>query len=158
MSAVSPSRSHNEITRDASPDNDTPMQVVDQSDEMLNLPSTSTHQQHSSGILSTRTYRSAQETAALFLLRFKEQYKLPQSAINFAVGSINSIVESVCDDVYESVQASLQRDGCTAELAACFQEHQDPFASLHTEYRQSKFYRDVFGLVVNSLHEMNVVM
>ena len=92
----------------------------------------------------------------LFLLRFKEQYKLPQSAINFAVGSINSIVESVCDDVYESVHASLKMG--TAEFAACFQEYQDPFASLHTEYKQSKFYRDVFGLVVNSLHEMNIVM
>ena len=68
---------------------------------------------------------------ALFLLRFKEQYKLPQSLINILLCDLS--VESVCDDVYESVHISLQRDGCSAEMAACFREHQDPFASLQTE-------------------------
>ena len=61
-------------------------------------------------------------------------------------------MDSVYDTVQESVQASLQRDEHTVDLAACFQECEDPFASLETEYKQSKFYRDVFGLVVSSTH------
>lgn len=65
------------------------------------------------------------------------------------MGSINSIVESVYETVYGSVQASLQSDGYAVDLAACFQDHQDPFAPLQTEYKNPKFYQDVFGLVVN---------
>lgn len=106
---VLPSQSPSEMTKASGPDNETPVQFVEQlADDVLNLPSTSEREQHTSGIISTCTCQSAQETAVLFLLRFKEQYKLPQTAINFAVGSINSIVEGVCDNVYESVQASLQ--------------------------------------------------
>ena len=36
-------------------------------------------------------------------------------------------------------------------LTECF-EHEDPFASLQTEYQQTKFYQEEFGLVVSSLH------
>ena len=32
---------------------------------------------------------------------------------------------------------------------SAFDEREDPFASLGSEYKQSKFYRDVFGLVVS---------
>ena len=59
VSDVSPSQSHYEMTTDAFPDNDTPMQFVDQSDEMLNLPSTSIHQEH---ISYTCTYGSVPES------------------------------------------------------------------------------------------------
>ena len=34
-------------------------------------------------------------------------------------------------------------------LAECF-KHEDPFASLQTEYQQTKFYQEEFGLVVSS--------
>ena len=48
--------------------------------------------------------RSAEEAAALFLLTFKEQYKLPQRAINFAVGSISTILQSVCGTIQSCLQ------------------------------------------------------
>ena len=91
--------------------------------------------------------RSAQEAAALFLLTFKEQYKLPQRAIDFAVGSIQSILSDVCATLQESMQVSLRSPDCNLD----FQEHEDPFYCLQTEYMQTKFYRDVFGLVVSCL-------
>ena len=95
-----------------------------------------------------RPRRSAQEAAALFLLTFKEQYKLPQRAIDFAVGSIKSILSGVCATLQESMQVSLQQSpGCNID----FQELEDPFYWLQTEYMQTKFYRDVFGLVVSCL-------
>ena len=74
---------------------------------------------------------SASTTAAMFLLTFKERYSLPQTAIDFAVGTINGIISSVC--------GSMSSSG----------EFEDPFALLRTEYKQNKFYRDVFGLVVS---------
>ena len=58
----------------------------------------------------------------------------------FAVGSISTIVDSVCDSIKESVKNSL-------DLNSCF-DFEDPFSSLQTEYQQTKFYREEFGLVV----------
>lgn len=83
----------------------------------------------------------ASKSAAMFLLTFKERYHLPQTAIDFAVGTINGIISNVCD----SIQVP----------HAC--EVEDPFALLETEYKQNKFYRDVFGLVVSvQLHVLHV--
>ena len=39
---------------------------------------------------------TATKTAAMFLLTFRERYSLPQTAIDFAVGTINGIISSVC--------------------------------------------------------------
>ncbi len=89
---------------------------------------------------------STQRTAALFLLTFQEKYKLSQRAINFATGTINTIVDGVC----ESLRDSLQESGSSpTDIAACIDQREDPFAHLQTEYMQSKVYRDEFGLVVS---------
>lgn len=93
---------------------------------------------------------SAQRTAALFLLTFQEKHRLSQTAINFAVGSINTIVDSVCKSVKRSVlELAMECPPIVStRLPGCF-EHEDPFASLQTEYQQTKFYREEFGLVVS---------
>lgn len=83
----------------------------------------------------------ASKSAAMFLLTLKERYNLPQTAIDFAVGTIHGIISNVCD----SIQVP----------HAC--EVEDPFGLLETEYKQNKFYRDVFGLVVSvQLHVLHV--
>ena len=91
--------------------------------------------------------RSPQYTAAMFLLAFKEKYKLSQKAINFSVDSINSIVRSTCESIKSSVKESLSKGLTGNDIMDCF-DHVDPFDSLDTEYKQSKFYRENFGLVV----------
>ena len=96
---------------------------------------------------TSRLCPPAQKAAALFLLTFQERFKLSQSAINFAVGSINTIVDSVC----ESVQSSLEGEVSATRLTECFDEREDPFAPLKTEYMQSKFYQEHFGLVVSCI-------
>ena len=48
---------------------------------------------HKMPAMSRTAPPSAQNVAALFLLTFQEKYKLPQKAINFAVGSVNTIVQ-----------------------------------------------------------------
>ena len=89
---------------------------------------------------------SAQRTATLFLLTFQERYKLSQKAINFAVGTINALVDGACESLRDSLQ---DRGSLTTDVAACFDECEDSFAHLQTEYMQTKFYRDEFGLVVS---------
>lgn len=92
-----------------------------------------------------------QSTAALFLLTFQEKYRLSEASINFAVGSINSIVEGACEAARIAVENLLESDASPSSinLHACFEQQHDPFASLRTKYQQSKFYRDTFGLIVS---------
>ncbi len=71
---------------------------------------------------------SSQKIAALFLLTFKEKFIIPQTALNFAIGSISSLIDCAREE---------GRDGI------------DPFECLRTEYMQTKFYREKFGLVVS---------
>ena len=90
---------------------------------------------------------TAERTAALFLITFQERYGLSQAAINFAVGSINGILDGVSESIHETAQGLMEAGSCS--LDAAFKEREDPFASLQTEYKQLKFYREVFGLVVS---------
>lgn len=77
---------------------------------------------------TSRLCPPAQKAAALFLLTFQERFKLSQSAINFAVGSINTIVDSVC----KSVQSSVEGEVSATRLTESFDEREDPFAPLKT--------------------------
>lgn len=73
-----------------------------------------------------------QRAAALFLL-------VSQTGMNFTVGSINTIVESVCDGAQRSLEGGLP--SAADIIRACFNERENPFVPLQTEYKQSKFYR-----------------
>ena len=99
----------------------------------------------------SQSSNKVQRTAALFLLTFQEKYRLSEASINFAVGSINSIVEGACEAARIAVEKLLESDASPSsiDLRACFEHQDDAFASLHTKYQQSKFYRDTFGLVVS---------
>lgn len=76
---------------------------------------------------------SANHSAALFLLTLQEKYRLSQKAIDFAIGSVGTII----DNVFNSIKLS------TTET------FEDPFSSLKTGYQQTKFYCEEFGLVVS---------
>ena len=90
------------------------------------------------GHVTSQSSPPAQITAALFLLTFQEKYKISQTAINFAIGSINTIVNGVCESACGLIQRSLESGQCSSHVAARFDDYKDPFASLHTEYKQSK--------------------
>ena len=90
-----------------------------------------------------------QRTVALFLLTFQEKCKVSQTAINFAVGSINTIVDSVCEGVQSSLVNEERLASAADTIKACFSNRQDPFIHLQTEYKQSKFYHENFGLIVS---------
>ena len=90
--------------------------------------------------------RSAEHTAALFLLNFQEKYRLSQRTIDFAVGAINSIVDTTLESVKEAIRNSLQQQLVTVDIDSF--THNDPFGALQTQYQQAKFYREEFGLVV----------
>ena len=88
--------------------------------------------------------------AAHFLLTFKERYGLTQSAVDFAVGSVNQMIEGVSEEHQKSVEKYLQENDIAlpTTLDECFPS-MDLFSDLQTEYQQTKFYREQFGLVVS---------
>lgn len=88
-----------------------------------------------------------QKSSALFLLSCKERFRLPQTAINFAVGAVNAIVNDVCDLAKQSIKHTLSTNTSTS---LAIQQCRDPFASLETEYRQTKFYREVCGKYIRT--------
>lgn len=102
--------------------------------------------------MTSQSSSKVQDTAALFLLTFQEKYRLSEAAISFAVGSINTIVEGACEAARFSVEQLLESGASpsSTDIRACFEQQNDPFASLHTKYQQSTFYRDIFGLVVST--------
>lgn len=91
---------------------------------------------------------TAKRTAGLFLLTFKEKFRLSQRAINYAVGSITTIVDRVCESIQQSVTSELREKGFLDDIAESF-SYDDPFAEFQTEYRQTQYYRSEFGLVVS---------
>ena len=80
-----------------------------------------------------------ERAAALFLLTLQEKYRVSQAAINFAVGSVTSIIEGVCNSIKQNY-IPLKYD--------------DPFASLQTDHQQTNYYQREFRLVVRIANEL----
>ena len=92
------------------------------------------------------SFLSIQRTSAMFLLSCQERFKLPQTAINFVIGSVNSIINSVCDLAQAcTVQGTTDPD---TDVSTILEQSRDPFIGLQTEYMQNKYYCEHFGLVV----------
>lgn len=83
-------------------------------------------------------------TAALFLLTFKEKFNLSQKAVDYAVGSITTLVNQVGTSIQQSVQRVLKDRNLSEDILRV----DDPFAHLYTEHRQFMYYKREFGLVV----------
>lgn len=102
-----------------------------------------------------------QKAAARFLLTLKEQHRLTQVAINFLVSQVN---EYVVEDVKSAVERTL-RENCIVSsgddlhvLDSCY-EDVNPFIGLESEYKQTKFYKTHFNLVVSVIdsYDLNYV-
>lgn len=75
---------------------------------------------------SETTNTDLQRTAALFLLTLKEKFKLTQTAVDFAMSSVKTMMDLVTSNAVH------------------------PFSGLETEYLQNNYYRNYFDLVVSS--------
>ena len=86
--------------------------------------------------------------AARFLLTLKEKYRLTQASLNFALESVSDIINVTCRSIEHAVHQELGESGISPP-PCCFHTP-DPFSNLKTEYQQTKFYRDHFGLIVSN--------
>ena len=96
----------------------------------------------------TEVTGALQTAAARFLLALKEQHRLTQVSINFLVDQVKLIVAGVVADIENAVKSKLASEGVTTIIHGCFR-NVNPFEGLETEYKQSKFYKEHFNLVVS---------
>ena len=103
-----------------------------------------------------RSILQIQKAAARFLLTLKEQHRLTQVAINFLVSQVKEIIECIVKDVKSMVSEVLVEHSfvSSSDDLECFTkcyENTNPFTGLETEYRQKKFYKTHFNLVVSTI-------
>lgn len=81
-------------------------------------------------------------SAGKFLLTLKERHRLSQTAISFTIESVRKLITHVSGEIKASASAA----GVNISSEAL-----DPFRGLDTEYLQTKFYQEHFGLVVSMI-------
>ena len=98
---------------------------------------------------------------ALFLLKLKEDNRLPQVVINSLISDISTLLEEEISSLQKSVTWFMQKRHTSNELISEVKEQfakqiaSPPFDGLHTSYLQQKYYIDHFHLVV-CMHKYKV--
>ena len=123
--------------------------ILDPSGNGANESAGATVEESAGATLEESGPSSLSKSAAHFLLTLKEKYGVAQSVVDFAVGSMNQMLDHVCDELQKSVETCMHENEITPprNLSECF-AHTNPFSHLETEYQQAKYYREHFGLVV----------
>lgn len=92
-------------------------------------------------------------SAGLFLLSIKERYQLTQAAVDFALGQVREMISLAVDDAHKVMESTLKEYSITIpDVSDQLETLRDPFASFSTEYMQTKYYREHFGLVVSYVY------
>lgn len=108
--------------------------------------------------MGSRNCQSTSKMAALFLLTLKEEHRLTQTAVDFALGQVRQMTNYLVQDLHSNILSKLQlnADINVPDLSSCF-ANINPFKGLETEYKQSKFYQQHFNLIVNFLVLLSVI-
>ena len=88
--------------------------------------------------------------AGNFVLTVKEKFKLTQASLNYIMQTVNEITKLSANNIKQSVMKELQGSGSV--IAPCLNQcflPVNPFDELNTEYQQTKFFKEKFGLVVS---------
>jgi len=89
------------------------------------------------------------EESAVFVLRLKAMHGVSQSCVNDVIMHCNSLIKTACTVACESVVTS-----CSADRPSRSTLRQEfasvgvtAFQGLETEWKQSKYFREVFGMI-----------
>lgn len=89
--------------------------------------------------------------AANLILTLKEKFKLPQSSIDYTIKAVEEITMLSTNSVKQSVISNLLASGLSIDPSTfdAYFSSNSPFMELKTEYQQTKFFKENFGLVVS---------
>lgn len=97
-----------------------------------------------------------QHSSALFLLKLKEHRRTTQTVINDVVEGCKDLFSQTIQRLEAGVKATLAESGFGPEsisgLDDVFKDVADPFKGIDTCHLQEKYYKEVLGLIVSSVH------
>lgn len=103
--------------------------------------------------VTSNSSSSRKKAAGIFLLTLKEQHRLTQTSVNFALSQVKLMMSNIVQDVQCKVENELQQHLASTgfsvpDLNNCFKST-NPFEGFETEHMQTKFYRQHFNLLVS---------
>lgn len=96
--------------------------------------------------------------SARFLLNLKERHKLTQVALDYILDAVTELNEVIVNKIKQNVSRKIEElaqesihdlTSIQSPLNDCFIPT-NPFLHLRTEYKQTKFYKEHFGLIVSN--------
>ena len=92
-------------------------------------------------------------SAALFLLKTREEGRLTQTALDQVVQSTSFLCEQIVGNLKTQISETIKKVGLTEAdqktvLDSLGSISCDPFEELRTEYKQEKFYKENFNYLV----------
>lgn len=87
-------------------------------------------------------------SSALYLLKLKEHYKIPQVALDYIVEGTRSLLNQTNRCVEASIKSQLADSGMEIDELR-FKDAIDPFHGIDTCFLQEKYYREKLGLIVS---------
>lgn len=89
------------------------------------------------------------KNAAKFLLKIREQYRIPQSTLNNIVSDLKGLWTVSMESVKERLENHLQSNSENAVLLGCC-DNAFPLDGLHSEHMQLKYYKENFNYLVST--------
>ena len=91
--------------------------------------------------------------AAMYILKLKEVHHISKSAIDCVVSTTRSLLEQQSAVLREAVTSEFQdSEQVHVEISRAFESTTDSFRLLDTGYKQEKYFREHFHLIVSSEH------
>jgi len=100
---------------------------------------------------------SLERSVALFLLTLKEKYQLTQAALDFTISQVKEMMYLDSTEREVDFQAILENAGIEVDLSLVL-PYKNPFSKLETEYLQTKYFKDHFGLVVSIFSVLKILL
>ena len=96
------------------------------------------------------TAAKLQKVAATFLLKTREEYRIPQSTVNKLLQDVTGLVSSALDHAKDDLIHRAEGVGENFEsiVAQSFDTDVGPFEGLQTEYQQTSYYKNHFNYLV----------
>lgn len=110
-------------------------------EETTDFNDAATHDQFSNAVLRGDITKAA----AKFILTLKERFKLTQVSLDYTVKAVDELMQLFSKCEQQSVSENPELAGSSP--------YQSPFDELSTEYQQTKYFKENFGLIVSAYIE-----
>lgn len=109
-------------------------------------------------IIAPSVFDDLKRSAAIWILKIKENHKLPQCAIKSIIEDVTILFQTYLSHLFDAVKLKLKSMAVVEEVILSLSLFFDPdgyygkpFKGLETEYLQHTFFKKNFSMIVSSL-------